>query len=173
MGGKCESESVSRSDPMDRSLPGSFVRGILQAILEWVAIYFSWGSSQPRDQIRIAGRFFTIWATRKTQNCWRRFKKEEALWGVFPGGPVVETPSFHCRGCKCVVPGSLVWEITSHKPHSQVRGRGVERFGGKHSEKRLKSNSRKSHKPVSDSLCQVSDYLITFLLLFKLYMLMF
>ena len=72
-----------------------------------------------------------------------------------------------------LVPGSLVWEITSHKPHSQVWGRGVERFRGKHSEKRLKSNSRKSHKPVSDSLCQVSDYLNTFLLVFKFYMLMF
>ena len=37
-------------DPMDCSLPGSFVHGILQArILEWVAISFSRGSSQPRD----------------------------------------------------------------------------------------------------------------------------
>ena len=33
-------------DPMDYSLPGSSVHGILQArILEWVAISFSWGSS--------------------------------------------------------------------------------------------------------------------------------
>ena len=33
-------------DPMDSSLPGSFVHGILQArILEWVAISFSRGSS--------------------------------------------------------------------------------------------------------------------------------
>ena len=37
-------------DPMDCSLPGSSVQGILQArILEWVAISFSRGSSQPRD----------------------------------------------------------------------------------------------------------------------------
>ena len=37
-------------DPMDWSLPGSSVHGILQAtILEWVAILFSKGSSQPRD----------------------------------------------------------------------------------------------------------------------------
>ena len=35
---------------MDCSLPGSSVRGILQTrILEWVAISFSRGSSQPRD----------------------------------------------------------------------------------------------------------------------------
>ena len=37
-------------DPMNRSLQGSSVHGILQArILEWVAIAFSRGSSQPRD----------------------------------------------------------------------------------------------------------------------------
>ena len=44
--------------------PGSSVHGILQVrILEWVAIPFSRGYSQPRDQTRvshIAGRFFTI-----------------------------------------------------------------------------------------------------------------
>ena len=35
--------------PMGSSLPSSFVHGILQArILEWVAIPFSKGSSQPR-----------------------------------------------------------------------------------------------------------------------------
>ena len=35
-------------------------------ILEWVAVPFSRGSSQPRDQIQvsyIAGRFFTSWST--------------------------------------------------------------------------------------------------------------
>ena len=53
-------------DPMDSSLPGSSVHGIFQArILEWVAISFSRGSSQPRDWTQvshIAGRHFTIWA---------------------------------------------------------------------------------------------------------------
>ena len=43
--------------------------GILQAgILEWVAIPFSRGSSQPRDRTQvsfIAGEFFTSWATRE------------------------------------------------------------------------------------------------------------
>ena len=56
-------------DPMDCSPPGSFVHGILQAkILEWVAIVFSRGSSQPRDQTWvscIADRFFALWATRE------------------------------------------------------------------------------------------------------------
>ena len=49
--------------PMDCSLPGSSVHGILQArILEWVAFPFSRGSSQPKDWTQvypIAGRFFT------------------------------------------------------------------------------------------------------------------
>ena len=36
--------------PMDSSPPGSSVHGILQAsILEWIAIPFSRGSSQPRE----------------------------------------------------------------------------------------------------------------------------
>ena len=56
-------------DPMDYSLPGSSVHGILQArILEWVAIPFSRGSSQLRDRTWVfctAGRFFTIRATRE------------------------------------------------------------------------------------------------------------
>ena len=51
-------------DPMDCSLPGSSVHGICQRrILEWVAIPFSRGSSQPRDPSWvscIAGRLFTI-----------------------------------------------------------------------------------------------------------------
>ena len=55
-----ESRSVCPTlcDPMDYT-----IHGILQArILEWVAIPFSKGFSQPRDQTqvsRIAGRFFT------------------------------------------------------------------------------------------------------------------
>ena len=56
-------------DPMDCSLPGSSVHGIFQAkILEWGAISFFRRSSQPRDRTqvsRIAGRHFTIWATRE------------------------------------------------------------------------------------------------------------
>ena len=51
-------------DPMDCSPPGSSAHGILQArILEWVAIPFSRGSSQPRDQTQathIVDRPFTI-----------------------------------------------------------------------------------------------------------------
>ena len=51
-------------DPMDYSLPGNPIHGVLQArILEWVAISFSRGSSQPRDRTwisHIAGKLLTI-----------------------------------------------------------------------------------------------------------------
>ena len=54
-------------------LPGSSIHGILQArILEWVAILFSRGSSQPKDWTQvshIAGGFFTVWATREAHWC--------------------------------------------------------------------------------------------------------
>jgi len=53
-------------DSMDWSPWGSSVHEIFQArILEWVAVPFTRGSSQPRDWTQvscIAGKFFTIWA---------------------------------------------------------------------------------------------------------------
>ena len=66
-------------DPMDYSPPGSSICGIFQArILEWVAIPFSRGSSQPRDQTHIsciAGRFFATLVT--------HFSCETMLWWTF------------------------------------------------------------------------------------------
>ena len=71
-----ESESeVAQSCPtvcntVDWSPPGSSIHGILWArILEWVAISFFRGSSQPRDLThvsRIAGGQFNLWATRES-----------------------------------------------------------------------------------------------------------
>ena len=59
-------------DPMDMSLSGSSVHGILQAIiLEWAVILFSRGFSPHRARTQVfcvAGRFFTIWATREALN---------------------------------------------------------------------------------------------------------
>ena len=55
------------------------VIGILQArILEWVAIPFSRGSSQLKDRTNvscIAGRFFTVWATREALSVGRNPEK--------------------------------------------------------------------------------------------------
>ena len=83
--------------------------GILHArILEWVAIPFSRGSSQPLDRTRISctvGRRFTSWATRKApsnetplssyQNgpyrdadiakCWWNVEQQELLVQEFAG----------------------------------------------------------------------------------------
>jgi len=54
---------------MDCSLPCSSVHGIFQArVLEWVAISFLRGSSQPKDQTQvssIARGSFTVSATRE------------------------------------------------------------------------------------------------------------
>ena len=80
----CVCARVSQScptlcDPMDCSPPHSSIQGILQArILEWVAIPFSKGSSQPRDRTWvscIAGRFFTVWAPREAHTSNTAFQK--------------------------------------------------------------------------------------------------
>ena len=59
-------------DPMDCSLPSSSVHGILQArTLEWFVSPLSRGSSWPRDRTQvscIAGRIFTVWATKEAQS---------------------------------------------------------------------------------------------------------
>ena len=98
-------------DPTNCSPPGSSVHGILQArILEWVAICFSRGSSQSRDQTQvscIAGRLFTIWATMEPTWISSRYltlsmTKSKALllpdvfipWFSVP--QQMATPSSHC-----------------------------------------------------------------------------
>ena len=83
--------SLTLCDPMDGSLPGSSIHGIFQArILEWAAISFFRGSSQPRDQTWvscIADRRFTVWAIReapytrkKGENIIRYIEKESLSW---------------------------------------------------------------------------------------------
>ena len=86
-------------NPMDWSLPGYFVHGILQAILEWVAISSSWGSSNPGDWTCIsctAVRFFTIWVTREARKSTRKNMKVTQL---------CLTP---CDPMTCSSPGSFL-----------------------------------------------------------------
>ena len=68
-GGLVAKPCLTLYDPMDCSLPGPPVHGILQArILEWVAISFFRGSSQLRNWTQIScitGRVFTYWAMRE------------------------------------------------------------------------------------------------------------
>ena len=64
-------------NPMDCSLPGSFVHGPLQArIVEWVAMSFSLGSPPPwgwTQAFCIAERLFTIWATKEANYLFKDF----------------------------------------------------------------------------------------------------
>ena len=61
--------SNSLCEPMDYSPPGSFIHGFSQArMLEWVAISFSGGSSQPRDRtcvLFIGRQILYHWAIRE------------------------------------------------------------------------------------------------------------
>ena len=74
------------------------VHRILQArILEWVAIPFSRGSSQPRDGTQlshISGGLFTSWATREALEYWsgRPFRSPADLPnpGIEPGTPALQ-----------------------------------------------------------------------------------
>ena len=77
-------------DPVNHNSPDSSVHGIFPArILEWVAIPFSRGSSQPRDRTRIsrgsciAGGFFFFfycWATGEVPATSGRGLRK---WGIF------------------------------------------------------------------------------------------
>ena len=95
-------------DPMDCSLPGSSLHGILQArVLEWVAISFSRGSSQLRDQTgvsRIPGRLFNLWATR-----------EEVYINPLPCEPLSHpSPTHPARSSQSTRLSSLYYTSTSH-----------------------------------------------------------
>ena len=94
-------------DPMDWSLPGSSVLGILQTrILGWVAIPFSRGSSWCRDQTWgscLAGSFFTIWATREAQPA-------PGTWGYTWGTELTNHRAAYCR-LNCVFPKFIRWSL--------------------------------------------------------------
>ena len=88
-GGLITQSCLTLCDPMDGSTPGSSVHGIFQAgILEWLAIPFSWGSSQPRDQtqvFRIASRVFTDWAIRDYINYQNNININNNNWQLLSG----------------------------------------------------------------------------------------
>ena len=98
-------------DPMDCSPPSSFVHGIFQArILEWLAISFSGGSSQPKDQTGIScveGRFFTIWATRTAYSHFTNWRNRHKGSEKLTPGPGV---AWVCHTGPCAPDwGSLPW----------------------------------------------------------------
>ena len=97
-------------DPMDCSPPGSSIHGIFQAkILQWVAILYFRGCSQPRINWAccIAGRFFTVLITREAQMDWVIKKKKKwalnlslghrEFVGRYSGCILGHNPSLHIR----------------------------------------------------------------------------
>ena len=120
--------SPTHCDPMDCSPPGSSVHRIFQArILECIAISFSRGSSQPRDQICIscvASGFFTSeppgalsilstpWTVAYQAPLSMGFSRQEYWSGLpFPSPGVLPNPG--------IEPGSPTWKaeaLTSEPP---------------------------------------------------------
>ena len=108
-------------DPVDCSPPGSSTHGISQArVLEWVAISFSEGSSRTRDQTQvshIAGRHFTVWATREARWKWQLDHKESWVLKNWFFWTVVLEKTLECpMDCKEIQPvhhkGNQSWIFT-------------------------------------------------------------
>ena len=107
---------------MDCSPPGSSVRGISQArILEWIAISFSRGSSQPRDQTCIfcIGRWILQYLTfiyvsdsSYKQRAPQRHRSSPCFsvtyYGESEGAQLCPTL---CNSMDCSLPGSSVHRI--------------------------------------------------------------
>ena len=97
-------------------VPGSSVPGILQArILEWVAISFSRGSSQPRNQTQvscIAGRFFTAEP---------------------PGTPTQTVFSFEAHSVTATGPWALSLVGQNHRPLTKPLPQSQHRWTTSHS----------------------------------------
>ena len=103
--------------------------GILQAkILGWVAMPSSRASSQPRDRTQvscIAGRFFTVWATREAQDYWNKcanhaeylFLTDTSI--LSPDSPRVPDPT---STISCCNPNSWNELRTLWKIHACQRG---------------------------------------------------
>ena len=134
-------------DSMDCSLPGSSVHGVFQArILEWVAISYSRGSSQPRDRTSlscvscIAGGYFATEPPRKPYAAAKSLKLCLTLCyptdGRPPGSPVPGilqartlewvAISFSnawkwkvkVKSLSCVQPPATLWTAASQAPRS-------------------------------------------------------
>ena len=113
---------------MDCSPPGSSVHGILQArMLGWVAISFSKGTLQPRDQTQvshIASGFLTVWATKKPWILERvAYPYSRCLPdpGIKPGSPAVQADTLPAElpgNSILVLKGKILRLSTHFLPHS-------------------------------------------------------
>ena len=148
---------------MDCSLPGSSVHGIFQPrVLEWAAISFSRGSSQPRYRTLvscIADRCFTVWATREAwlpgygnkhifnqspeANPWGNWNFCQIIHTCFPEPPAPDSYSEilnrshqSCQTCKCFIyiQGFLAYKERHYRPNTAA----YMSFAGKHIQKSSK-----------------------------------
>ena len=133
---KSESRSVlclTLCNPMDCSLPGSSIHGILQArILEWVAIPSSRGSSQLRDWTQVshtAGRFFTVWVTREACSFLDPLQLSVSwLWPFIsanpspPGWPVFHFKPFQISSSSLPLSFQPLWNLCLCPPLWAVAG---------------------------------------------------
>ena len=116
---------------MDCSSPHSSVLGISQAkILEWIIIPFSRGSSQPSDWTwvsHIAGRFFTISATREAPYYFRTLISSEDILDHFNSlasnytMKISSWPIYDCKRLWHTTFGPLSWhpcDIFYHYCHT-------------------------------------------------------
>ena len=166
--GNSESESeVAQScltlcNPMDFSPPGSSIHGILQArVLEWVAISFSRGSSQPRDRTQVShivGRHFTIWATKISHICVINSPLDcKEIQSVHPKGnhswtftgrtdAEAETPVLYLPEAK----NWLIWKDPDAGKDWSRRRRGQQRMRWLDGIISMDMNSSKLHERVKD-----------------------
>ena len=120
-----QSESESRSVASISLQPRKLytVHGVIQArILEWVAVLFSRGSSQTRDQTQVshtAGGFFTSWAAREAL-WWSRGMINSIpgscyLWGKIPRGCPPTSPFFCVSPLTCHLPSHSSSKLGTHR----------------------------------------------------------
>ena len=91
--------------PMDYSHPGSSVLGILKDILEWVAISFFRGSSQPRNWtcVSFIGRqILFCWATSEATKVWTHCDPSSDMHLNYPGPISCTLSSRVSSGCTFV-----------------------------------------------------------------------
>ena len=143
-------------NPMDYSPPGSSIHETYQArILEWVAISFSRGFSQPRDWTQvscIAVRLLTDWATREPfKERWSFF-----LWlaGDAPGTrevignqELIPKSNFTCIFFDVVITGGNIH--INHLFNQYKKWRGLRRT---HAKKKKKDKKEKIKARVKDSV---------------------
>ena len=125
----CAQPHLTLCDPMDSSLPGSSVQGILQeSTLEWVAISFSRRSSWPRDWTRVL--HFLHWQADSLPLCHLGSPKTLGMLLLMKPSDGLGKKRRRFRGCKSFLPSQshkhqqdtrFVFEPTlppvSHQPH--------------------------------------------------------